>query len=125
MRILLLLLLVLLISGCDFFNPTDCTAEYVPGLVIEVRDVETGEPAAYEAIGIARDGAFVDTLGNYSELPPEPGDTRLIGAWERGGRYDITISKPGYRTWRRDGVRVTEDECHVRTVELEAHLERE
>ena len=28
--------------------------------------------------------------------------------------YTIEITKPGYQTWRRTGVTVTKDECHVR-----------
>ncbi|MEM1042010.1 MAG: carboxypeptidase-like regulatory domain-containing protein [Bacteroidota bacterium] len=126
MRIFLVLLLMLLVAGCDaVIGDPICTGEFVPGLRVSVRDADTGEPAAFEALGIARDAGFADTLGTYDEVPPEPGDLDLLGAWERAGRYDVTISKAGYQTWRRENVRVTEDECHVRTVELEALLERE
>lgn len=105
--------------GCDFGNPT-CTAEAVPGLVIEVRDADAGELTADDVLGIARDGSFVDTLEVFALAPDM---LELYGAVERSGRYDITISKPGYQTWQRDNVRVTADECHVRTVELEVRLE--
>lgn len=73
-------------------------------------------------LGLARDGSFVDTLEVY-EL--SEGTLDFYGAYERAGRYDITISKPGYQTWQRTNIRVSEDECHVRTVRLDALLERE
>lgn len=115
------LLLPVALLGCDFGNPI-CTAEAVPGLVIEVRDADAGELPADDVLGITWDGSFVDTLEVFD---PAPDMLELYGATERSGRYDIAISKPGYQTWRRENIRVTEDECHVRTVELEALLERE
>jgi hypothetical protein len=46
----------------------------------------------------------------------------LAGAYERPGRYVVTVTKEGYVTWRRERVEVRRGACHVRTVELEAHL---
>ncbi len=119
-RLLVLFLLPVALLGCDAVN-TACTRDWRPGLRIEVRAADGTDLDADGVLGLARDGSFVDTLSVFGF----DGVLDLYGAHERAGRYDVTISKPGYRTWRRDGVRVTEDECHVRTVELEAHLESE
>lgn len=120
-RLLVLFLLPVALLGCDS-GIYACTMEVVPGLRIEVRAADGADLDAGGVLGLARDGSFVDTLSIFD---PMDGTLDLYGAHERAGRYDVTISKPGYRTWRRDGVRVTEDECHVRTVRLEAPLERE
>jgi hypothetical protein len=36
--------------------------------------------------------------------------------------YTVVVMKSGYQTWKRDGVRVDHDECHVLTVTLDANL---
>lgn len=120
-RLLVLFFFPVALLGCDS-GIIACTREYVPGLRIEVRAADGTDLDADGVLGLARDGSFVDTLSIFD---PVNGTLELYGAHERAGRYDVAISKPGYRTWRRDGVRVTEDECHVRTVRLEAPLERE
>lgn len=116
-----LFLILVALLGCDS-GISVCTTEAVPGLRIEVRAADGTDLDADGVLGLARAGSFVDTLSIFD---PRDGTLELYGAHERAGRYDVTISIPGYRTWRRDGVRVTEDECHVRTVRLEAPLERE
>lgn len=120
MRVFLLFLAVLLLAGCDAVG--GCTDEAVFGLRIEARAANGADLDADGVLGLARDGSFVDTLEVFGSFA---GTLDLYGAGERAGRYDITISKPGYQTWQRTDVRVTEDECHVRTVRLEALLERE
>jgi len=119
MRIFLLLLPALLLAGCDAVG--GCTDEAIFGLRIEARAADGATLDADGVLGLARDESFVDTL----EVFAFDGTLDLYGAGERAGRYDITISKPGYQTWRRENVRVTENECHVNTVRLEAFLERE
>lgn len=117
-------LLILAVSGCDAFNPTTCTHEAVPGLVVEVRDAETGRYIAAGAVAVAQEEAYADTLVEYAFS--DGGALRsLAGAYERPGSYGLTVSRVGYRTWRRENVRVTGGECHVRPIELEALLERE
>lgn len=110
-----------ILSGCGN-SPTVCTEIAIPGIALEVRDSVTYYPAASNAIGVAQDGSFVDTL----EYVPTPDPTTLltmVGAWERQGTYDITVSKTGYLTWHRDSVVVTGDQCHVHTVQIEVLLQ--
>ncbi len=125
MRALLLLLAAAaLVSGCDALFPTLCPQDERPGIVVRIFDAATGEPAADDAVGIAQDGAYTDTL-TAGEFDAE-GRTRTIrGADERPGRYDVVVRKAGYETWRRGGVLVREGECHVRMAELEARLEQD
>jgi hypothetical protein len=91
------------------------------GLIVEVRDSVTGEPAAVGARLVARDGAYADT----SKQLPDPYTDPLVlhAAGERAGWYDVSVKKAGYSDWRRTPVRVTKDDCHVRTVRLAARLQ--
>jgi hypothetical protein len=107
--------------GCNDV-PVVCTAIAVPGIQVDVRDSVTGLPATDGALGIARDGAYVDTLETLPTTGPLPSPT-MLGAWERQGTYDVTISKTNYLTWSAAGVRVSGDACHVTTVKLEANLQ--
>ncbi len=78
----------------------DCTGTGGPSVVVEVRGPD-GEPAAFGATLVIRDGAFADTsdaASAWSEL--------YLGAGERRpGTYDVRITKPGYRPARLRGVR--------------------
>ncbi|HEX7243420.1 MAG TPA: carboxypeptidase-like regulatory domain-containing protein [Longimicrobiaceae bacterium] len=115
--------LVPLLTACPE-NPIGgyvCTTDIRPAVMVRLADARTG--AALEANGATltvRDGAFVDSVHVGHQFPEH-----IMGgvAWERPGRYDVTVRKPGYREWEARGVRVQKDECHVRTVTLEARLE--
>lgn len=103
-----------LLGACDDDLGLVCTTEFVYGLNLTVLDGQGG-PAAQGATGIAIDGAYSETL---MVLEPET----MVGAGERAGTYDITVTKPGYVTWSADDVTVTENECHVNPVTLQANL---
>ena len=113
-----------LASACDTAEPVLCTLEARPGIEIEVRDAVTGEAAAAGAVGIATENAFADTLMAFSPLP-DGVPLVLTGLYERAGTYEILITKAGYNAWRVSGVKIERDECHVKTVRLEARLLRE
>jgi hypothetical protein len=100
-------------AGCGEALGLVCTADFRYGLSINV--TAQGAPAAEGAEGIAIDGAYVETLELLA-----PGT--LLGAGERPGTYDVTITKTGYMTWSAQDVRVDADECHVIGVALEASL---
>jgi hypothetical protein len=117
----------LILSGCTA-APTGfvCTDDFRFGLNVTVVDSVTGTPPA-SAVLIARDGAFVDSVG-----PATPHQLVLNGppvlllstAGERPGTYDLTVRAAGYRDWARAGVAVTADECHVKQVAFTARLQR-
>jgi hypothetical protein len=103
-------------AGCSpqRTDPPICTALYAYGLTVTTLDATTGDSLTVTPTGIARDGAYSDTmqvLGN-----------RLMGAGERAGTYDITVTAPGYAQWDTTGITVTADECHVRGVGVTARL---
>jgi len=91
-----------------------CTLEFRYGLSITVLD-GAGAPAADGALGLAVEGSYVDTMMVF--LPET-----LVGAGERAGTYDITITKDGFMTWTAENITVTADECHVIPVSLDANL---
>jgi hypothetical protein len=110
------LLMILGAVGCDDDSFTNaCTAIYVYGVSIEVKDAVTGAPLEGVTAEI-RDGAFVD--------PSVVVSTSIVnGAGERAGTYSIVIRKAGYRDWTKTGVVVTADRCHVKGVRLVAALD--
>ena len=117
------LLLALLLGGCrdGIDGPPICTLEAVFGLRVEVRNGVTGEPEAEDATGTARDGEYVETL----LIVPAQGTDRpllMIGAVERPGSYDVSVTKAGFLEWTASNVTVTADECHVIPVTLQANL---
>lgn len=122
MRALLLLLASLAgLSACST-DPIGviCTEEARPGIVVDVRDAGTGEPAAEGAVLTLSDPPFVQVVDQTTVQ-----GLVLFGAVERPGTYDVMIEKAGFETWTREDVEVslTPDECHVETVHLEARLE--
>ena len=103
------------LAACGLFTgPRVCTDEARPGIRVIVLDSLTGAPITDGVRVIARSGTFADTS--------EAGFHAV--AFEQAGTFDVTVEKDGYRLWSRDDVRVQRDECHVRTVELTARLQR-
>lgn len=115
-------LLLCALNGCELLDPVVCTTEARPAIVVTVMDsVTSGAVASSDVMIIASDGVIADTA-RIAHVPAQPGRVGL--AHERAGRYDVEARAVGYITWSQDGVRVTEDECHVRTVELVARMQR-
>jgi hypothetical protein len=117
------LLATLALAACSQ-DPTRivCTADVRPALAVTVVDAVSGAPRAGEALAVARDDRYSDTLrvnGFLGDGTP----IALTGADERPGTYDLTVEHAGYRTWSATNVRVTSNTCHVQTVELTARLE--
>ena len=125
--------LVAAVLGCshgsddtDEANPLVrmCTANFVPALTVEIRDMATGAPAACGSSGEVRDGDYVAPLTDGGSCATAPETTvYLEGPWERAGNYTVTIRRQGYQDWVRSDVVVISDECHVQTVALQARLE--
>ena len=103
-----------------------CTEEYRYGLNVTVVDSLTGASPS-SAMLIARDGAFVDSVGPQTTFITGPqGQPVLLvsAAGERPGTYDVTVRSPGYLAWTRAGVQITGDECHVDPIALTARLRK-
>ena len=58
----LLSVLALVASGCSLVEPTSCSAIYVSGLTIVVKDSISTAGIASGAHALARDGTFVDSV---------------------------------------------------------------
>jgi hypothetical protein len=87
------------VSACSDGPVVGCPLPLIAGLAIEARDSLSGSPVS-AARALVTDGVFADTVA----LPG-------AGAWGRGGTYTIAVEAPGYRPWRRSGIRVREDRC--------------
>jgi hypothetical protein len=94
---------------------------FTPGIVVEVRDAATGEPAASGAQGSIHDLAYTESLVPYGVASPDV-PLSLAGAFNRGGTYDVQVHKSGYIDWTAQNVAVLEDHCGVVTVTLAADL---
>ncbi len=120
------LALALLPACADSSSPEDnfaCTALSVPGIDVEIRSAVSGTPIADSARGVARDGAFVDSLRPGRMLSNAPSDLlSRKGAYARAGTYTIRIERAGYQPWDTTGIRVQAGRCNVTTARMVAHL---
>jgi hypothetical protein len=121
--------LILVVTGCDVLGIGSpyCTTSLEPAILVDVSDSITGQPVRGRYPVIARSGAYADTADLETSPFVNP-DTLYFGpfplAYERGGRYDVEVKAPQYRVWSQSGIRVTEGECHVRTIRVAARLQR-
>jgi hypothetical protein len=107
-----------------------CTRDARPGIYVAVVDSATNEPVRSTSIrGIATENSFLH--GIYSDTativaPDASPHTSLYLAWEHAGTFTVSVDAPGYRTWTADHVvvRLTEQKCHVVTVNLTARMQR-
>ena len=113
-RALLLPAFLCCLPACN--DSVFCSASEEPAIEVVIRDSGSGLPAAEGATGFVRDGSYVDSLRTYG------GNLSLRAANERPGVYTVVVLKDGYQTWQKQGVRVGRDECHVKTVSLNADL---
>ncbi len=103
----------------DFF----CNDSEEPAIEIEVFDSATQLPISCGAKATIQDGTFTQEVENTPETNCD--DSIILGAAdERAGNYDISISKEGYYEWNTYNVVVSENECHVNTVNIQAYLEK-
>jgi len=119
---------VLLLGGCEFLGiaePVACRGVISRAIEVEVRDARSGEPAAHGAIGIAREGGYVDSLRVVGWMSaPSPETAVLLGGVdERPGVYSVRVEKAGYLPWQRSGVHAEQGVCGVITAQLQAFLE--
>jgi hypothetical protein len=122
MRDILIFLGALSVAGC-LENGGICTTSVEPAVEVEVRDAATGAPLTITPRGVAREGTYEDSLRIWSMTADVPQRViSLAGASERAGTYSIHVEAEGYRAWDTAGVRVTQDECHVRTARFTAEM---
>lgn len=117
-KLCLLAVLTLAAGGCR--DDMLCALYVTPGIDVVVRDSRTGQSIAEGAVGIAREGAYVDSL----RAATVQGNTviSLAGALNRAGRYTVTVERSGYVTWTKSNVNVERGTCQVITEHLTANL---
>jgi len=114
MRIVLILLTIIVALGADCLDGyVICTANIVPGVVIQVMDADTGD-AVIDATVTLTEGDYTETLEGY--------EGSYTGAWERYGTYTLTVTAYGYETLTITDLVVTADMCHVITVYRDIEL---
>lgn len=118
-RLLMVLLVALVAAGACNWGAV-CTDEARPGIRVTIVDAATGSPVEGDVTVIATEGSYTDTVN----LPAADGPRMALLAFERAGTYRVEVQGPGYAAWLAPPVRVTEDDCHVRTVDLTARLEK-
>ena len=98
-----------------------CTAIALPGILVTIVDSSTGSAVAAEVTVIATHGRYADTAIVMPPIGTQPRQVSL--AEERAGFYRVEARAPGYATWTSPLLHVTQDDCHVRTVEVTARLQ--
>lgn len=115
-RALLNLIPLAAVAACQGpVGPIVCTQEARASFEVTVLDAATGANLAPGATVWVRDGTFVDTLR------ATPGGV-YTGVNDRPGTYEVVAEHPGYVDWRKAGVRVEKDECHVIPGQITARL---
>ena len=98
-----------------------CTDEARAGIVVTVLDSASGTAAGKDARIVATAGTFVDSVpGMWTASSDGP----FALAREHAGTYTLTVNKTGFLDWTRSGIVVTADQCHVKTVQVTAKLQR-
>jgi len=130
-RLCALTLMVTALAGCSRSHDNSSepapgvlcplNIRYVPGIVVEVRDMLTNDPIASNAVGTLQDGNYQETMQPY-KAPQDFAFLSLQGAIERPGTYDVLVQEPGYSDWSMHHVTVLFAGCDVVTVHLEADL---
>lgn len=103
---------------CSGNDDVICTMEARAGLNIIVKDVLTGEFLSEGVTVIAQEGDYSETL----QLLTWDNTAVFLGAWERKGTYDVTVTKDGYQTFTSAPITVTADICHVIPVEFTVEM---
>lgn len=105
------------LAGCgNLLDGQACTADFRYGISISVLDRATGLPVIEGIAGEVRDGSYVETMEVFFE-------NQLVGAGERAGTYDVSVTALGYAPWSQQNVDVDKDECHVEQRTLTATLD--
>jgi hypothetical protein len=108
--------------ACSGSTSPVCTLEFRPGLAVYVKDSVTRAGVASGASLVVREGSYKDSVAAENSRP-DLDNSPLLAAGERSGTYQVTVLKPGYAAWLQSNVRVTNNKCHVNTVNLTALLQ--
>lgn len=115
-------IVALALLGCELFEE-DCSLIIANNMQITLRDSVTNDPIVADSIVvITTDGAYADTIRLSMPVLVSIPQVRVRG--ERAGTYRVQVTATGYAPWVREGVRVVDEGCHIRTVDLTARMQR-
>jgi hypothetical protein len=82
-------------------EPNGACSAFAPiAVAVTVRDSVSGRALADSAMGTAQLGTVTDTLMHADSL--------TLWGGRQTGIYDVAVQRPGYRTWARHAVAVTQ-----------------
>jgi hypothetical protein len=111
-----------MLIGCNSIVAPCDTSERA-GIALSILDSVTQGPVLVDSLRIVvSDGAYSDTV-QFTNVRPDP-ITELPLALERPGLYRVEVRAAGYVLWTRSNIRVEDGRCHVRTVNVDALLQR-
>jgi hypothetical protein len=93
-----------------------CTEQFVYGLNVTVKDVQTNQILTDGVLVTAVEGSYTENLALISV------GNSFLGAGERPGNYIITVTKVGYQTYTSGTITLTADVCHVLPQQIEVNL---
>ena len=96
-----------------------CTMQAVAALNVDAIDSAQGTPATMGSSIVARSDTYADSTNG-----PAPANQPVGLAYEKAGTYTVTVTKPGYKPWSKQGIVVARDECHVIPQRITAKLRR-
>lgn len=113
-RMAMALLGLAALAGCP--EPDLCTSEVVVGIVVHVTD-------ALSHADLCDATVILKNASGYEERPTAMGTPcQYAGAWEQPGTFSVEVSRSGYQVARRQGIAVTQDNCHVVTQDVKVEL---
>ena len=119
-KVIILLAFTFFACADDNNGGISCTEEYVPGLIVTVKEAETGEFLKEGVVVTATDGDYTEDLDAISDM-----SSNFYGVWERQGSYILSVYKEGYAEYTSDVIEVSADQCHVITEEVTVELQPE
>ncbi len=119
MKTFTILLLGALSTACGVLVPA-CTLAPNAAITVTVRDSTTSDPVVPDTVIAARwDGLYADTVVSADGLSP------IALAFGHSGAYRLTVAASGYRTWTREWIHVSGDDCgHPKTVAVSVRLQK-
>ena len=100
-------------------NNANCTFASDPGIIVTVVDSISNQNITPGASAVARMGFFTDSVAGGASA------TSISLAFNRTGIFNVTVHKPTYRDWTRNGVSVFGSGCGVReSVPLTAKMQK-
>ncbi len=105
------------IAACGRDLVVVCAGVGLPAVAVTVLDGQTGAGVAAGASLVLHSAACADSIVGVTD------NQVLAGCVDYAGTYDVTVRKPGFRTWTQSNV-VVRDTCSLETRRFIVRLDR-